>query len=138
MNKPAREGFVDSKPVDIEVAAPAPEEPVQEEAEWPIVIKLRHKPIRGSGTEELHELVFREPTAADIMRSGGNPCRIEVVEVSSGMVTSRYVIDDRRMLTLMANLCGVLEPNLQRMDPRDYNSCAYRLQRFFLPEQGIW
>jgi hypothetical protein len=38
----------------------------------------------------------------------------------------------------MANLSGLLEPQLQKMDPRDYNSCAYRLRSFFLPEQGVW
>lgn len=141
MNKPVREGFVEDKPVDIEdmaseESAPAPAPPKPDE--FPMVIKLLHKPIRKSPTEDLQELTFREPSAADIMRCGGNPCRMELVDVGDGTAIYRIAIDDRKMLTLIANLSGVHEPMLQRMDPRDYNSCAYRLQRFFIPEQGTW
>lgn len=148
MNKPVREGFVEDKPVDIDdvaetaaKAAPAAEPP-QEDApvvpEWPVIIKLRHKPLQKSRSELLTELTFREPTAADIMRCGGNPVRVEVLEVAQGMAQYHFVINDQKMMNLMAQLSGVLQPILERMDPRDYNSCAYRLQRFFAPEQGIW
>ena len=143
MNKPAREGFVEDTPVEIETKPKqieAAAEPALPEAasEWPMVIKLLHKPIQKSRNEILNELTFREPTAMDIIRSGGNPCRIEVTEVSGGRVIYNPVIDDAKMFTLMANLSGLLEPQLQKMDPRDYNSCAYRLRSFFLPEQGVW
>jgi hypothetical protein len=145
MNKAAREGFVEDSPVDKvdtkskpEVAI-EPEIPVEDvPPEWPMVIRLLHKPIQKSRTETLNELTFREPTALDIIRSGGNPCRLEVVEVTGGQATYRFVIDDAKMFVLMANLSGLLEPQLQKMDPRDYNSCAYRLRGFFLPEQGLW
>lgn len=144
MNKPMREGFVaDSDPVDDEAAttttavADTEPPPLPELPEWPLTIELLHKPIM-KGREEIKELVFREPTAMDIIRSGGNPCRIEVTEQAGGQVTYSPVIDDARMMRLMANLSGLLEPQLQKMDPRDYNSCAHRLRRFFLPEQGIW
>lgn len=147
MNKPTREGFVDdSAPIELKDVTPKvpepefePEAPSPEEVpEWPMVIKLLHKPIQKSRTEILHELTFREPTALDIIKCGGNPCRIEITEVTGGKVLYNPVIDDRKMFLLMANLCGLVEPQLQKMDPRDYNSCAYRLRSFFLPEQGVW
>jgi hypothetical protein len=143
MNKPEREGFVDKTPVDevkIDAASEEKDREVEIELvpEWPMVIKLLHKPIQKSRTEVLNEITFREPTAMDIIRCGGNPCRIEVTEVSGGRVIYNPVIDDKRMFILMANLSGLIEPQLQKMDPRDYNSCAYRLRSFFLPEQGVW
>jgi hypothetical protein len=143
MNKPAREGFVeDTVPVDIDEAKAVPVEPEApppvEVPDWPMVIKLLHKPIQKSRTETLNELTFREPTAMDIIKCGGNPCRIEITDVSGGRVKYNPVIDDAKMFVLMANLSGLLEPQLQKMDPRDYNSCAYRLRSFFLPEQGVW
>lgn len=140
MNKPMREGFVEDEPVDDVNAttAPAVEPAAPELPEWPLTIELRHRPIDKGRGETINELTFREPTAMDIIRSGGNPCRIDVTEQAGGQVTYAPVIDDAKMMRLMANLSGLLEPQLQKMDPRDYNSCAHRLRRFFLPEQGIW
>jgi hypothetical protein len=137
MNAPvAREGFQRSDPVAPQpVAAPAPEPSpppapkVEEYKEtWPIKVKLVHKPIRDQNDRELKELSFREPTAGDINRYG-NPVRL----------TDDYdaVIDERKMTLIMANLSGVLSPMLDKMDPRDWNSCAYRLRTFFLPEPAL-
>ena len=145
MNKPEREGFIaveeveEEKPKTIEATATEEVGAVEESLpEWPITVKLLHKPVQIKAGETTDELTFREPTAGDIMRAGGNPCRIEVVELGGGNVTWQPIIDDIKMLRLMATLSGILEPFLQRMDTRDYASCAHRLRRFFLPEQGIW
>ncbi len=138
MNKPMREGFVlndepiggdDDNVVDAatELEATAPPAPVET---WPITVRLLHKQIRNNKGEMQSELHFREPTAGDISRAGGNPCRVDS--------DLNILIDDKRMMTLMANLCGILEPFLATMDPRDYNSCAYRLRNFFLPEAAAW
>ena len=134
MNKPIKEGFVQDEPVTIEeVAIPetaeaaAPPQPEQET--WPIKVKLLHKAIRNNKNEEVRELVFREPTGGDINRYG-NPCRID----STGEVH----IDERKMTLIMAGLTGILSPLLERMDPRDWNSCAYRLRGFFLPDLASW
>lgn len=136
-----REGFVDEEQ-DEPAKTPAPAEPAApaepDLPEWPMTIKLLHKQLERGRGEFIDELTFREPTAMDIIRAGGNPCRIEVIEQAGGQVTYQSVIDDARMMRLMANLCGMVEPQLQKMDPRDYNSCAHRLRRFFMPEQGIW
>ena len=161
MNQPQpREGFVADEPatyerlVDVEEpkATPTPtngkaaaaEEELPPAADpapdfWPMVIKLIHKPIKQrKDGPEIHELTFREPTARDIMSAGGNPCRIEITQISDGNLVYNPIIDDAKMIRVMANLSGILSPILQSMDPRDYNSCAHRLRRYFLPEQGIW
>jgi hypothetical protein len=73
--------------------------------------------------------VFREPTAGDINRYG-NPCRIDV--------TGEVLIDEQKMTRVIASLSGILPPLIDAMDPRDWNSCAYRLRSFFLPEVAAW
>ena len=136
MNAPvAKEGFQRADPVAPQAApasepASAPPAPKVEEYKetWPIKVKLIHKPIRDQNDRELKELSFREPTAGDINRYG-NPVRL----------TDDYdaVIDERKMTLIMANLSGVLSPMLDKMDPRDWNSCADRLRTFFLPEPAL-
>jgi tail assembly chaperone E/41/14-like protein len=151
VNRPVREGFVESDRVDDDeelkrLDKPAPDDESAEdlpvapdEPEWPMTIALLHRPIETKArAPKVSELTFREPTAGDIMRAGGNPCKVEIVEMGGGRVTWQPIIDDVKMIRLMASLSGVLEPYLQTMDPRDYASCAHRLRRFFLPEQGIW
>jgi hypothetical protein len=80
-------------------------------------------------SEDVDELVFREPMAGDINRYG-NPCRIS----PDGDV----IIDEQKMTRVIAALSGILIPNIERMDTRDWNSCAYRLRSFFLPEVAAW
>jgi len=106
---------------------PAPD-PI-DDIKFPMTVKLLYRPIRGNNQEELTQLTFREPTGGDINRCG-NPCRVN----SDGDV----LIDEKKMTLIMANLSGVLLPLLDRMDPRDWNSCAYRLRRFFLPNLASW
>jgi hypothetical protein len=136
MNKPVREGFVKERETP-QITVEVPSEPAPQEVQqgpppetWPVTVRLLHKAVRNNKGELVKELNFREPTAGDIMRIGGNPVRLN----------DRFetVIEDARMLALMANLSGVLEPFLQQMDPRDFNSCAYRLRNFFLPDPAAW
>ena len=96
---------------------------------WPIKVKLLHRPVLNAQSVEVRELSFREPTGGDINRHG-NPCRITA--------DFEIVIDERKMTMIMATLAGVLPAHLERMDPRDWNSCAYRLRGFFLPEAEAW
>ena len=42
------------------------------------------------------------------------------------------------MTYMIAAPSGVLPPFIEEMDPRDWNSCAYRLRRFFLPDPAAW
>lgn len=141
---PLREGFqsVEPKPAETKPAAaapaaaaptptPAPEpapapppEPEPPAEVWPIKVQLR-KPLRLEGGRELSELSFREPTGGDINRYG-NPVRIDTA--------GEVIIDERKMSMMIGALSGVLTPYLDRLDPRDWNTCAYRLRNFFIPE----
>lgn len=153
--RPVREGFVEParEPVR-EAPRAAPIEPPKEEKapraappphmeeppgdqpsevlrqeKWPVVVKLLHKPIPDNNGNMVNSLEFRQPRGGDINRYG-NPCRIN----QEGDV----VIDERKMHYVMSALCGVLPPLLEAMDPRDWNSCAYRLRDFFLPDLRAW
>jgi hypothetical protein len=108
---------------------PPPPEQLEPKTEWPIVVKLRHKSIHGNKRELLDQLSFREPTGADIIRFG-NPVWINTA--------GEIMFDERKMTAMMAQLSGVLAPLLEFMHPQDWNSCAYRLRRFFLPDPEAW
>jgi hypothetical protein len=110
--------------------------------EWPLVIKLRHRPIKAptkDGKEAIiNEMSFREPRANDMIKSGGNPVRVAFMGVIDGEARYDYLIDDGRMIKVMANLMGVQDAYLLALDPRDYASASYRLRRFFISDQGLW
>jgi hypothetical protein len=132
--KTLREGFVkEEEKVPRTAPPPVLEEPPQEveavKEKWPIVVKLIHKPIPDNSGSIIDRLEFRQPRGGDINRYG-NPCRVN----QDGDV----VIDERKMHYVMSALCGILPPLLEAMDPRDWNSCAYRLRDFFLPDLRAW
>ena len=153
MNIQNREGFIDDKPVErpfktIEATAepqterhvvrtmpppeiePSPaEKPQAAESEWPMTIKLINKPIRNNKGELIHELRLREPRAGDINRYG-NPVRINQ--------DGDAVWDERKMSYMIAALSDVLEPFIEDMHPRDWNTCAMKLRNFFLPDPRAW
>ncbi len=154
-NARGREGFVEDRPTapppqpeiihperrearpGVQKAAPPPEleqspadQPEMDPAEeWPITVKLLYKPIRNNKNEEIREVSLREPRAGDINRYG-NPVRVN----QDGDV----LIDERKMTYIMSALADVLPPFIEMMDPRDWNSVAYRLRRFFLPDPAAW
>lgn len=127
-----KEGFVDETapqhPLEPQLE-PSPAETPTVADLWPVTVKLLHKPVRDNKGGTVRELVFREPTGGDINRYG-NPVRVN----QDGDV----VIDERKMMFIMAALCGIMVPFLEAMDPRDWNSCAYRLRGFFLPDPAAW
>ena len=146
-----REGFVDPakqekqapQPVQVTVQPPAApsmpppelEPPLEEQSiqiipdKWPVVVKLLYKPLVIPGDKTYTELSFREPRGGDINRYG-NPIRVN----QDGDV----IIDERKMTYMIAALSNVLPQFIEEMDPRDWNSCAYRLRRFFLPDPAAW
>jgi len=157
--RPLREGFVTAtpptpptnpEPLDNTPQAPLPsqakltnmppEEPLSEidlareeinatRDKWPITVQLLYKPIKNNMGEEVTALTFKEPTAAEINRHG-NPTRM--------LWDGEVIIEERKMTYIMAALCGVLPPLLEQMDPRDWNSCALRLRKFFLADLRAW
>ncbi len=130
-----REGFVEDDkqqppPTPPPEIAPSPAElPDLPEQEWPITVKLIYKPIKNNAGMTVNEVTLREPRAGDINRSG-NPVRVN----GDGDI----VIDERKMSYMIAALSNILMPLIENMDPRDWNSCAYRLRRFFLPDPESW
>jgi hypothetical protein len=152
-NARMREGFVeDAAPVHPQVAgAPGPDAPQMEkkpratpapiiepspaeqpplaQEEWPIKVRLLYKAIRNNSGDKVNEVTMREPKAGDINRYG-NPVRVN----QEGDV----VIDERKMTFMIAALTEILPPFIEEMDTRDWNSCAYRLRRFFLPDPAAW
>ena len=96
---------------------------------WPITVQLLYRPIRNDKGDLISALTFREPRASEINRIG-NPTRI--------LWDGEVIIEERKMTYIMAALSGVLPPLLENMDPRDWNSCALRLRKFFLPDLRAW
>jgi hypothetical protein len=114
---------LESSPADTEAI------PIDQDT-WPLVVRLLYKPLVIPGTNQTYtEISFREPRGGDINRYG-NPCRIN----SEGEV----LIEERKMHYIMAALSGILPPYLELLDPRDWNSCAYRLRHFFAPDPRAW
>jgi hypothetical protein len=125
-----REGFVDDVKPDEQEPQERQEPPLPE---WPLVIKL-DRPIENDKREMIGELSFKEPTANHLIRAGGSPFEIEYTEQNpDGTWRLRVHTDYKKLLTLMANLSGVMEPFLGRMSPSDLVKCGLRLQGFFLP-----
>jgi hypothetical protein len=96
---------------------------------WPITVHLLYKQIMNEKGEFVNSLTFREPKASEINRIG-NPTRM--------LWDGEIIIEERKMTYIMGALCGVPPPLLEQMDTRDWNSCAYRLRKFFLPDLRGW
>jgi hypothetical protein len=127
-------------PSQVKVEQPQPEPPISEADQarqdiaavseaWPITVQLLYKPIMNDKGEMVRSLSFREPRASEINRIG-NPTRM--------LWDGEIIIEERKMTYIMAALCNILPPLLEQMDPRDWNSCAYRLRKFFLPDTRAW
>jgi hypothetical protein len=154
MNVPLREGFVLNQPpqpgaprsVNAEPIAPGippspgPQPPeiepspaekpeIQSIDEWPKRVKILHRKVANDRGELVEEIKLREPRAADINR-WGNPCRLS----NEGEI----LMDERKMTYMISALSGLLPQTIELMDTRDWNSVAYRLRPFFLPELEAW
>jgi hypothetical protein len=127
-------------PSQKKIEAPVPEPPISEADklrkeiresadQWPVTVQLLYRPIMNDKGEMVTSLVFREPRASEINRIG-NPTRM--------LWDGEIIIEERKMTYIMGALSGVLPPLLEAMDPRDWNSCAYRLRKFFLPDLRAW
>jgi hypothetical protein len=148
--QPKREGFVlddkpDPKVIDAEPIhkehkvrpSPPPEivsSPVERDEkevipEWPMKVKLVNKKIRNNKGEMVDEITLREPRAGDINRYG-NPVRFN----NDG----EPVYDERKMTFMIAALADILEPFIEDMHTRDWNTVAMKLRHFFLPDPRGW
>ena len=124
------QGQTASMPPPVMEDPPPQDEPIPVfEVSWPLQVKLVHtKPVRTAKNESVDTLSLRQPTGADINRYG-NPVRMNA--------DGDLVIDERKMTLMIAALSGLLSPTVETLDSRDWNSIAYRLRPFFLPEPGL-
>jgi len=111
---------------------PMPDEKEQEApkvngAPSPIIVPLR-KAIIANG-DEVSELKFREPTAGDIERTG-NPV---IIDMMSGD-TPKVTFDAKSMTQMMALLATVPPSTIRQMHPKDWNTAAWSLASFFMPD----
>lgn len=79
---------------------------------------------------EVRELVFRKPTAGDILRIG-NPVIFDPISDPP-----RLQFDERKMMNMLAVLAGVPPSTIAMLDPRDWISCAWGISPFFIPRPG--
>lgn len=96
-------------------------------ASSPMKIKLV-KSVIANG-DETDELTFREPTAGDIERTG-NPVLLDLMSGD----TPKVSFDAKAMTQMMALLAAVPPSTIRQMHPRDWNTAAWSLCRFFMPE----
>lgn len=92
-----------------------------------LTIALR-KPVIANG-DEVSELKFREPNAGDIEMTG-NPVLIDMMSSDTPKVT----FDAKAMTQMMARLAAVPPSTIRQMNPRDWNTAAWMLASFFMPE----
>lgn len=92
----------------------------------PFTISLR-KPVIANG-EETSVLSFREPTGSDI-EAVGNP-----VNMDFSHDPPKVSFDSRAMTQMMARLATVPPSTIRKMHPRDWNTAAWNLAGFFMPD----
>lgn len=96
-----------------------------------VTIKLS-EPIEANG-ETLEEITFREPSAADIELCG-NPVCLDWNNVTGPTSNPRPYFDTKAMSHMMSVLAAVPPSSIRKMKTRDWNTAAWGLAGFFMPE----
>jgi hypothetical protein len=107
--------------------AAAPAEAAAAEAQ-PLTFKLA-KPVDAHG-EAVKELVVREPTGMDIMRAG-NPVLIDF-----NMTPPQVSFDAPKMRAMIATLCSVPTSTVDKLSAKDWNTVAWGVASFFIPDMA--
>ncbi|WP_177176959.1 phage tail assembly protein [Faunimonas pinastri] len=89
-------------------------------------MKLK-RPVEGPNGE-IAELVFREPTGADIQRHG-NPVNLDLI---NGDPKISY--EAKAMTAMLSALANVPPFVIGRITASDWNTCALAISGFFLPD----
>jgi Phage tail assembly chaperone proteins, E, or 41 or 14 len=116
----------DDKPDD------KPDKKVNGEDSGSVVVKLLRKNVIANG-EEVSELTFREPTAADIERIGC-PVQIDLLIDYAAGEKPKVSFDPKIMTQMMAMLATVPPSTIRQMHPRDWNNAAWLIAPFFMPD----
>ena len=103
---------------------------------WAVKVTLS-EPIEitdagGQVLKRIDELLFRKPTAMDIIEVGGNPVNMDVFD-ENPFGTIRF--DGKQMSAMIARLSNTPPPFIAKMAPSDWMYCAWQLSGFFLPAQ---
>jgi|SRR6516164_6339227 hypothetical protein len=93
----------------------------------PLVVALR-KGVIANG-DEVTSLSFREPTGADI-EICGNPVNIDLLSSDTPKIT----FDSKAMTQMLARLAMVPPSTIRAMHPKDWNTAAWSVAGFFMPE----
>ena len=93
-----------------------------------VVVPLR-KPLQAHG-DEIKELRFREPTAADI-EACGSPVTIDFLNQAE----PKMIYETKAMFAMMSRLAAVPPSTIKAMHTKDWEYAALALaHRFFIPE----
>jgi len=84
------------------------------------------KAVTANG-EEVKELVFREPTGADIERVG-NPVSVDFAQ------DPPKISYERSMSAMIAALAEIPPSTVKQMNARDWENAALVITNFFLPD----
>jgi hypothetical protein len=95
--------------------------------EQPKITLALRKSVIANG-EETMELIFREPTAGDIERCG-NPVILDMAAEPP-----KINFDAKSMTQMMATLATVPPSTIRQLHPKDWNTAAWQLAGFFLPD----
>ena len=106
---------------------PAPE---PQAAFQPIKVPLRKK-IYDKDAAYVSEVEFREPSAGDIERCG------QPVILDLSYDPPRATFDEKKMTAMISALSSVPIGFVRTMHPKDWNTCAWAIAGFFIPDLGI-
>ncbi|MEY9179721.1 hypothetical protein ABIA41_001156 [Bradyrhizobium sp. USDA 313] len=84
------------------------------------------KPVIAHG-DKITELIFREPTGADI-EAAGVPATIDF-----SVDPPRIAFNQREMSAMMVQLAAVPPSTIRSLSSQDWINSAWKLSRFFVP-----
>lgn len=113
-----------------EPAAVAGEEVPKEPGKLNLTFKLQKK-LTAHG-KEIEEIKLREPTVADII-GYGNPVITHVRPKGASYIT----YDEEKMSDMMSTLGAVPLSTIRALHPQDWNTIAYALASFFVPDLAV-
>ena len=109
--------------------ATAPPIPEEKAAPLPGYTCELMRPIEAHG-QTVTVLVFREPTARDLL-SIGNPVIFDPISDPP-----KIMHDEKRMNAMLSQLAGVPPSSIANLSTRDFITCAWGVTPFFVPVPG--
>jgi hypothetical protein len=95
----------------------------------PINVTLRKK-IYDKDAAYVTAIEFREPSAGDIERCG------QPVILDFSYDPPKITFDEKKMTAMISALSTVPIGFVRTMHPKDWNTCAWAIAGFFMPDLG--